>query len=180
MVKIAKRGSAPVLYRGIALTAAIYVALFMHTGCARRPATFSAAFPIAHVASPWALDGEVWEGGIAAAAAALGDDAAVWTARAPQCVRLAVYRHEDRPQQRLIVRAFEFADAATAQRVRDEMRPLDATDYKVADGGYWSDLGVVFTLGPQVVEIFGTSAEWQSQISASYVAGLMVRRADGK
>lgn len=129
------------------------------------------------MASPWVLVGAVWEGPFEAALAALGDDADLWRDPPPQSVRLAIYQHQSSAHLRLTLREFTFATAAEASAVLAAQRPAAAEPYDVGDGGFWTELGVTFALANRVTEIFGNQQAWHGQISAAYLAGIVLKQA---
>lgn len=157
------------------ISGALCVALlaFGASGCARRGGTLADAFPRAAVAAPWVLDGGVWSGTLDEAGPALGDEQAAWAEFQPTRVWLAVYRHDGRPDRKMTLRvlAFDAPQAARAAYLR--FRPPDAPPFAAGDEGCWSGVGVLFYRGRLVVDIFGGSAGWQSEVEAARFAGYL-------
>ncbi len=161
--------------RRCALVAAALLVLL--SGCAAGPARLADAFPRAAAADPWRLDGEVWSGTFADAVYALGDEAGAWSNLEPQWVWLAIYRHAEHPDARLIVRVFQFADVAGAQRACTRFLPLNERPFQAGDQGFWLDDGVMFRRGRLVFEYFGSGdLERASPEQAVYLVGLMERK----
>lgn len=139
-------------------------------GCAQQTTTISDGFPLGRVATPWLLDGKVWEGSFERAADGLGEEAANWRPMAPEHVWLAVYRHETSPDEKLVVRAFQFPTAAKAERVYDTLKPAGADPLRGGDEACWLNDGVLVRWGKLVFEIFGnTENEFANTTQAMYL-----------
>jgi hypothetical protein len=144
-------------------------------GCATTQ-TVADAFPPARVATPWILQGEVWTGTFDEAATALGGDAEGWRQYEPQRAWLAKYAHEDKPERTITVRAFAFATPASAERAYLRFAPVTAKPFAVADGGCWTEVGVLFHWKRLVFDIFGTRQSWDNEVQAAMLAGCITRR----
>ncbi len=124
-------------------------------GCGGKRATLADAFPTGSYASPWLLQGALWDGSFEQAADALGDEAESWGAFDSEHVWLAVYRHDTRAEHRLTVRAFAFSSREQARRAFDHFRPADADELEAGDAGCWTEDGVLVLWGRLVFDIFG-------------------------
>ncbi|MBU0637742.1 MAG: hypothetical protein KKB50_02670 [Planctomycetes bacterium] len=154
----------------------ILLALLVFAGCAQQSLDVARAFPHAGAASPWILQNDVWRGTFAAAASALAEDAAAWQECAPTHVWLAVYEHDAKPGRRLTARAFAFQTAEDARRAFAHFQPLEAQEFAIADGGCWTEVGVLFVWGRLVFDIFGDEATSANQWQAAYLAGFIERQ----
>ncbi len=161
----------------VAVVTAVGVLLLMAGGgCAQQRASVIEAFPPASLASPWALQGEVWAGTFEEAGAALGDEAEEWREFSPTHVWLAIYRHENEPERCLTVRCFACAASTDARRAFDFFKPAGAAPLEAGDAGCWTEIGVLFRWGRLVIEVFGHSATWSSQVQSSYLAAFITKR----
>ncbi len=157
------------------LGAALIVALT--AGCAIQPARLADAFPRAAAADPWRLDGDVWVGPFSAAAYTLGDDAGAWGGLDPLRVWLAIYRHAEHAEARLVVRVFEFESPAGAERAYARFVPAVERPFQAGDEGCWLDDGVLFRRGRLVFEYFGTGdRDRATPEQAVLLVGLMERK----
>lgn len=154
---------------------ACVLTLLLSGGCTMTPRVDD-AFPPGGAAYPWVRTGEVvWSGSAAEASRVVEIDAATWPVL-PQRVWLAVYRHADRPQRILTVRAFAFTDEEAARAGFAHLRPVGAEVYRGGVEGAWLAGGVLFREGRLVWDIFGQEPSWADQLQASYVAALVLQR----
>lgn len=153
MIRAARRLLSIASRRWLTLTTAGLLA-----GCAQQEVTIADTFPPAAAARPWSLSQAPWSGAFEQAAAALGDDAQRWRTWQPQRVWLAVYVDPARPDARLTVRVFSFADAQTAGLAWAALRPAGCEPFRAGDAGCWTDDGVIFRWGRLVYEVFVASA----------------------
>lgn len=161
---------------GALLVLALPVIVVLSGGCAQDRRTVADAFPIARVAAPWILEGEVWSGTFEEAAPALGDDADTWAKFSPTRVWLARYTREGAPQRVLTVRCFAFDTPETARAAFEVFRPPLAKPLKAGDVGCWTDFGVLFQWQRLVFDIFGDDASWGSEVHSSVLAAIITRR----
>ncbi len=157
-------------------TAAGGLVLAACAGCAAERRSVAEAFPVASVAAPWRLEGEVWSGAWDEAAPALGADADAWRPHGATRVWLAVYRHEDEPRRTVTVRGFAFASADAAREAYEALKPAEAKRYEAGDAGCWTEVGVLFRWGRLVFDVFGQDASWGSQVQASLLAAYITKR----
>ncbi len=146
-------------------------ALLSTVGCAGKRASLVDAFPPAASAAPWELDGEVWAGTFDEAAPALGDDAKTWAALEPTRVWLAVYTHQQRPGRRLTVRCLAFESPDRARQAYDAFKPPAAKSFDCGDDGCWTEIGVLIHWRRLVLDIFGDSPSWNSEVESAMLAG---------
>lgn len=145
-------------------------------GCASKSPRLDRALPVGHQASPWVLDGIIWSGRIEDAAESLGEEAAAWSDPMPQRIWLAVYRHDTKPEVRLVLRALSYDSRETAARVYDVHRPARAEDFRAGEAGHWTDAGVMFRAGRVVFEVFAAGpAELVAPEQAAYLATIVTR-----
>jgi hypothetical protein len=144
--------------------------------CAPAQRTLVTVLPHASLAAPWILDGAVWEGSFDEAAAALGADADNLRPFDPTRVWLAVYRHEAQPDKTLTLRIWAFESQAVAQQALARLRPVPAERFKAGDQGYWTDLGVLFSWGRLVFDIFSSEPSQQVEYDAARLTGCIERR----
>jgi len=97
----------------------------------------------------------VWSGSPKQAAAALGDEARKITQLAPQRIWLARYAHDNDPQQSLTVRAYGFDSEERADDALANLRSGEDPPFEIADGGWWTQDGVLFRWKRFVFDIFG-------------------------
>ena len=134
-------------------------------------------FPPAAAASPWVLVDKVWQGSFDEAAAALGNDAAMWAAHDPQRVWLARYEHERHPGYMLTARALAFGATDDARTAFDAFRATEAKDFAGPwDAGCWTNIGVMFRWGRLVFDIFGERAAWSNELQAAMLANGIAKR----
>ncbi len=149
------------------------LSLVASAGCSSRAPTVAAAFPAAHVARPWVLDGAVWSGSFAEASESLADEAEAWRAFAPERVWLAVYHHDTAPARRLHVRVFAVPAPDVARQALQRFKPAKAEPFVAGDEGYWTEIGVMFAWGRLVVDVFGDEPTWRNEIHAATLAGYL-------
>ena len=142
-------------------------------GCVKSPRTIEAAFPRGLAADPWALVDDVWTGPAVRAASAVGHDWKRIEPHHPERAWLAVYRHERNPERTVTVRAFEFDSRKTAQRVFENWKPQDAPQFKIGDGGCFTEIGVMFVWGDTFFDVFANNADWNAQMQAAYLTGFI-------
>lgn len=158
------------------LAAALPLVPLLLIGCAPRRACVADAFPIASVAAPWNLDGDVWSGTFEEAVPGLGADAGLWRDPQPTRVWLAIYRHENDSSRRLVARAFQFETAAAAQTMYDRIRPQSANGFRAGDAGCWTSDGVLFVWGRLVFDVFAPQPGWQNELQAAMLAQHIQKR----
>jgi hypothetical protein len=146
------------------------------SGCVSAGQSIRDALPQGSVVAPWVLEGEVWHGGIEAAAPALGEDAEFWSGRGVQQVWLAVYRDELRPASCLKVRCMALASEVGARQAFLDLRPPGAKSLDYGEIGSWTEMGVLFQQGRLVCEVFGPDASWTSQTQSALLAAFIARR----
>lgn len=161
--------------RTMGMLLVVFAALGASVGCQQSNARVADAFPPAAQASPWVLQGEVWEGPFDAATKALGEDAGAWSVFEPRYVWLGVYAHERQPR-RLTVRIVAFPDAERARRAYEHFAPVDAAPFEAGDEGCWTTIGVLFRWDKLVFDIFGNDASWASEVQASLLSGFLTER----
>lgn len=146
-------------------------------GCARRTVTLAAALPQESYATPWILDGSVWQGPFEKAVPALGEDAPVWQTFLPTHVWLAVYHHDTHPLDQIVVRVFAFESPKQARQAYDFVRPADPTPIDVGDAGCWTEDGVLVLWGRTVFELFARGVSGvATPEQAMYVLALIEKR----
>lgn len=150
--------------------------LLLCAGCAATRPNVIEAFPPGSLATPWILRDAVWTGSFDEAASALGDDAELWRQFGAGRVWLAVYCHENTPEQCLTVRCFAFESAADARHAYDAFAPLAAKPFQAGDVGCWTEVGVLFQWGRLVFDVFGGTATFESQVQSTYIAALLTKR----
>jgi hypothetical protein len=146
------------------------------SGCVGPARSVTEAFPAGSLAAPWVLQSGVWSGSFEEAAAALGDDVAVWREYSPARAWLAVYCHEDALERCLKVRCFALASQEDARQAFEAVRPLGAQPFKYGDIGCWTEIGVLFQWGRLVIEVFGPDASWGSQVQSAMLATHIAKR----
>jgi len=150
------------------------VGVVLLAGCQATRVTISDTFPKGTLASPWVLDGEVWDGEFSAASDSLGEEGEQWAGLDPWHVWLAVYRHDTQPRQKLILRAFAFASPDDARRAYDAVRPRAPETLSMGDQACWTDDGVLVRWGRLVIDVFGvgttrSSAPEQALYLAAFI-----------
>lgn len=154
------------------------LALVSGSGCAEKRSMID-AFPPGSIASPWVLIDDVWSGTFEQASPGIGAEAEKWRRFSPQRVWLASYKHDQRPQSRLTVRAFAFETAAAARAAYDHFEPIGPArrPFEAGDRGCWTDDGVMFVWGRLVFDIFASSPTQEASAEqAVYLCGHIERR----
>lgn len=128
------------------------------TACQAHSASLIEVFPHARQATPWVLDGGVWQGTFDAAKPALGDDFILWRANAPESVWLARYVHQANNQRKVIVRVFAFASHAAALDAYNQVRATTARPFVAGDAACWTEDGLLVAWGRLVFEIFASDS----------------------
>ena len=146
-------------------------------GCGARRPTIADTFPVGSYASPWVLQGEVWNGSFDQAASALGQEAEQWGSFEPEHAWLAVYRHDTHAHHKLTARAFAFPSAAKARRAFEHFRPIDAGQLEAAEEGCWTQDGVLVLWGRLVLDIFGNDpSSFASPEQALYLLAFIEKK----
>jgi hypothetical protein len=112
-------------------------------------------FPKGSYATPWVLKDEVWSGTPAEAAGALGEEGERWGALGAERVWLAVYQHDTRGDDELVVRAWSFASQERARWAYTHFRPDPVDALEAGDEACWTDDGILVLWGRLVFDIFG-------------------------
>ncbi len=134
------------------------------------------AFPTDDIAAPWILKGDVWSGSLVDAAPGLGRDANNLEQFGVTGVWLARYQHEERQHRRLTVRCFAFETRESATYAYEFLRPEDARPLEAGDEGCWTEYGILFRWGRLVLEIFGPTPSWDSQMQSAILSAAITRR----